>query len=88
MSSDGKKSKAGEIWAVALSDDGRYMASTSANGRIAVWDLDAPPATEASGVEGGAGSAGGVRRAREYETKCSFGMSVAIVSPIPIPHLH
>ena len=30
--------KAGEIWAVALSDDGQYLAATSFDGRINVWD--------------------------------------------------
>jgi WD40 repeat protein len=31
--------KAGEIWAVALSEDGQFLASTSYDGRINVWDL-------------------------------------------------
>lgn len=30
--------KAGEIWAIALSEDGQYLAATSFNGRINVWD--------------------------------------------------
>ncbi|KAI4162566.1 MAG: hypothetical protein LQ342_003797 [Letrouitia transgressa] len=30
--------KAGEIWAIALSSDGRYLAATSVDGRINVWD--------------------------------------------------
>ena len=30
--------KAGEIWAVALSEDGQYLASTTFDGRINVWD--------------------------------------------------
>lgn len=34
--SDGRK--AGEAWAIALSEDGQYLASTSHNGRINVWD--------------------------------------------------
>lgn len=34
--SDGNK--AGEIWAIALSEDGQYLASTSIDGRINVWD--------------------------------------------------
>ena len=29
---------AGEIWAIALSEDGQYLASTTYNGRINVWD--------------------------------------------------
>ncbi|KAI6248616.1 Meiotic recombination protein rec14 [Erysiphe necator] len=33
------ENKAGEIWAIAISDDGQYLASTSYDGRINVWDL-------------------------------------------------
>ena len=28
----------GEIWAIALSEDGQYLAATSFDGRINVWD--------------------------------------------------
>lgn len=31
--------KTGEIWAVSLSDDGQFLASTTFDGRINVWDL-------------------------------------------------
>ncbi|RDW60816.1 WD40 repeat-like protein [Coleophoma cylindrospora] len=31
--------KAGEIWAIALSEDGQFLASTTYDGRINVWDL-------------------------------------------------
>ena len=30
--------KTGEIWAIALSEDGQYLAATSSDGRINVWD--------------------------------------------------
>lgn len=30
--------KPGEIWAIALSEDGQYLAATSSDGRINVWD--------------------------------------------------
>jgi superkiller protein 8 len=33
------KSKAGEIWAIALSEDGQFLASTTFDGRINVWDI-------------------------------------------------
>ena len=29
---------AGEVWAIALSEDGHYLASTTYDGRINVWD--------------------------------------------------
>lgn len=32
--------KAGELWAVVLSAEGRYLAGTTYDGRINVWDLD------------------------------------------------
>ena len=32
--------KAGEVWAVTLSAEGRYLAGTTYNGRINVWDLE------------------------------------------------
>jgi len=54
--------KAGEIWAIALSADGQYLAGTTYDGRINVWDLIAE---------------GGPRKVREYETKGSFGLCVA-----------
>ncbi|KAL3427659.1 meiotic recombination protein ski8 [Phlyctema vagabunda] len=41
-SADGElvdRSQAGEIWAVALSEDGQFLAATSYDGRINVWDL-------------------------------------------------
>lgn len=30
---------AGEVWAIALSENGQYLASTTYDGRINVWDL-------------------------------------------------
>ncbi|KAI9780851.1 MAG: superkiller [Geoglossum umbratile] len=33
--------KAGELWAIALSEDGQYLASTTYDGRINVWDTAA-----------------------------------------------
>lgn len=36
-----ESAKAGEVWAIALSEDGQYLASTTYDGRINVWDLAA-----------------------------------------------
>lgn len=64
---NGKKTKpkVGEMWAVALSEEGRYVAATSYDGRIGVWDLY----TEQR------------RKIRQYETKGSFGLCVDMVRP-------
>jgi superkiller protein 8 len=55
--------KAGDVWAIALSADGLYLACSSINGKVHVWSLN-----EA-----------GMPKIREYETKGSFGLSVALV---------
>ncbi|KAF2833603.1 WD40 repeat-like protein [Ophiobolus disseminans] len=34
------QNKPGEIWAIAISADGRYLAGSSINGKINVWDLN------------------------------------------------
>ncbi|KAH0370778.1 WD40 repeat-like protein, partial [Aureobasidium melanogenum] len=57
---------AGEIWAVALSEDGQFLAATTFDGRINVWDLNTLSSSD------------GATKLREYETKGSFGMSVAL----------
>ncbi len=57
--------KAGEVWAIALSEDGHFLASTTYDGRINVWDLNA---AGEKGIKG--------KKIREYETKGSFGMCV------------
>jgi superkiller protein 8 len=35
----GSSKKPGEAWAVALSEDGGYLAATTNDGRINVWDI-------------------------------------------------
>lgn len=57
--------QAGEVWAIALSEDGQFLASTTYDGRINVWDLNV---VAEQGTKG--------KRIREYETKGSFGMCV------------
>ncbi len=37
-SAKGKKT-AGEVWAIALSEEGQFLAATTYDGRINVWDL-------------------------------------------------
>nr|POE85464.1 meiotic recombination protein rec14 [Quercus suber] len=60
--------KAGEHWAVALNEDGRFLACTTHDGRINVYD------TSTITPEGTA------TQIAHYETKGSFGMSVDISS--------
>lgn len=33
-----ESNKAGEVWAISLSEDGTYLASTTHDGRINVWE--------------------------------------------------
>ncbi|KAI4838661.1 WD40 repeat-like protein [Aureobasidium sp. EXF-8846] len=71
ISDDSKTAQAktaGEIWAIALSEDGQFLAATTFDGRINVWDLTA------------LSSSSPATKLREYETKGSFGMSVALSS--------
>lgn len=55
--------KPGDVWAIALSADGNFLASSSINGKINVWSLGEP----------------GMPKIREYETKGSFGLCVDLV---------
>ena len=70
-----KERQAGEVWAVALSADGRYLVGTTYDGRINVWDLDAR--------EGNEGMVGA--KMQEMSTKGSFGMCVDLVGGCSLP---
>lgn len=63
-----EEKKAGEHWALALSEDGRYLACTTHDGRINVYDTST------------LAEDGKVKGIAHYETKGSFGMSVDIAS--------
>lgn len=56
--------KPGEVWAVALSEDGSYLASTTNDGRINVWDITDEKKAKIMEYETGSAGSG------------SFGMSV------------
>ena len=62
--------KSGEIWAIALSEDGTYLAGTTFDGRVNVWNTNTLVDREK----------GAAQKTQEYETKGSFGMSVDLVS--------
>lgn len=49
-----------------MSEDGQFLAATTFDGRINVWDLNTLSTSD------------GASKLREYETKGSFGMSVAL----------
>ncbi|KAF2745610.1 WD40 repeat-like protein [Sporormia fimetaria CBS 119925] len=55
-----ESNKPGDVWAITLSADGNFLASSSINGKINVWSL----------------SEAGMPKIREYETKGSFGICV------------
>jgi superkiller protein 8 len=61
----------GEVWAVALSQGGELLAATNYEGRVRLWDLKSPE----------------LAITKDYETKGSFGMCVAIVGD-DVDHLH
>lgn len=64
----GTGKKAGDHWAPALSGDGRYLALTSHDGRIKVYDT--------AEIDSEAKTA---KTIANFETKGSFGMCVDIV---------
>lgn len=61
---DGLNVKAGEAWALALSEDGNYLAATTNDGRINVWDVTGEKPSKAQEYETGSAGSG------------SFGMCV------------
>ncbi|KAK2597987.1 Ski complex subunit Rec14 [Conoideocrella luteorostrata] len=60
----GPSAKPGEVWALALSEDGSYLASTTIDGRINVWNLADESKPKIQEYETGSAGSG------------SFGMSV------------
>ena len=60
----GSSTKPGEVWALALSEDGSYLASTTNDGRINVWDITGEKKTKIQEYETGSAGSG------------SFGMCV------------
>jgi WD40 repeat protein len=54
------------MWALAITQDGKYLAASAYDGRVSVWDVQS-------------GSGDNWTRIREYETKGSFGMCVTVV---------
>lgn len=60
----GSSAKPGEVWALALSEDGGYLASTTNDGRINVWDILGEKKTKIQEYETGSAGSG------------SFGMCV------------
>lgn len=64
------KKKAGELWAVALDTDGRYLVGTTADGRVNVWELN---------EDGASGKVTALKFA-EWETRGGFGLAVDVVS--------
>lgn len=63
-----KGEKAGEHWAIALSPEGRYLAVTTHEGKIYVYDTT-NIRSDSKGID----------TVARFETKGSFGMSIDIV---------
>lgn len=60
----GPSVKPGEVWAIALSEDGGYLASTTNDGRVNVWDIASQSKSKIREYETGSAGSG------------SFGMCV------------
>lgn len=69
-----KKSVAGELWAVALDVEGRYLAATTYDGRVNVWEVGSVVDEKTGTQEAKA------RWFTGWETKGSFGLAVDLVS--------
>lgn len=54
----GPSAKPGEVWALALSEDGSFLASTTNDGRINVWDISGDKKTKIQEFETGNGATG------------------------------
>lgn len=65
--------KAGELWAVALDSDGKYLVGTTYDGRVNVWEL-VPEINEKSGVEKIK-----PQKFAEWETRGGYGLAVDVV---------
>ncbi|KAM3420843.1 hypothetical protein BST61_g4083 [Cercospora zeina] len=59
------KKNAGEHWAPALNENGQYLAVTTSDGRVNVYDTSSLEPTSSS-----------AEKIAQYETKGSFGMSI------------
>jgi len=59
-----------ELWALAMTADAKYLAASAYDGKVHIWDLED-------------GKDDSWQKYREYETKGSFGMCVAMVSSVP-----
>ncbi|KAI1839829.1 hypothetical protein JX265_005113 [Neoarthrinium moseri] len=57
-SSGSASKRAGEVWAVALSEDGAFLAATSYDGRINVWGLETPEGKKIQEYETGSAGSG------------------------------
>lgn len=66
--------KAGELWAVALDGEGKFLVGTTYDGRVNVWEL-AGQIDEKSGNEKVAANS-----FAHWETRGGFGLAVDVVS--------
>jgi len=73
--------KAGELWAVALDADGRFLVGTTYDGRNNVWELVSEVVSEKTGEEKVVAN-----KFAEYETRGGFGLAVDVVSAFVFAH--
>ncbi|KAK5937715.1 Ski complex subunit Rec14 [Knufia obscura] len=65
--------KAGELWAVALDSEGRFLVGTTYDGRNNVWELTREITNEKTGEEKVVAN-----KFAEYETRGGFGLAVDV----------
>lgn len=68
--------KAGELWAVALDKEGKFLVGTTYDGRVNVWQL-VSQTEEKTGNEQATANA-----FAEWETRGGFGLAVDVVSSV------
>ena len=77
-----REGKAAEVWAIALSPEGRYLAGTTVDGRVSVWDLDPQEGQqkeEAKNANKKQENKTKAPKIRDYDSKTSsIGLSVDI----------
>lgn len=69
--------KAGELWAIALDEEGKFLVGTTYDGRVNVWELQGQIDEKSGNEQLKANSFA------TWETRGGYGLAVDVVSSIP-----